>query len=159
MLTIRLQRAGKRNQPEYRIVLAEKQDAASKKFIEVLGNYNPRTKDFAIKDQDRLKYWIEQHVELSPTVHNLFVTKNLITGAKRRAFRLVKKAVEAVPVSTAPVAAGAAPAPTSVSTPEPSVQSAFQPTSDNTSKNDNETAPVAATLTTETAQTSPAAKA
>ncbi len=112
MLTIRLQRVGKRNQPEYRIVLAEKPAAARKKFIEVLGNYNPRTKHFVINDENRLKYWIEQRVELSPTVHNLFVTKNLVDGPKRGAFRAKKKAEAAAPPAAARAGAAAVPAPT-----------------------------------------------
>ena len=90
MLTIRLQRAGKRNKPEFRIVLAEKESSASKKFAEILGHYNPRTKDFAIKE-DRVQYWMSQRVELSPTVHNLFVTKKLVATPKVKAFSIPAK--------------------------------------------------------------------
>jgi small subunit ribosomal protein S16 len=98
MLTIRLQRTGKRNQPEFRIVLAQKTAAASKKFVEVLGSYNPRNKQFALKDEARVKYWIAQHAELSPTIHNLFVAKSLLEAKKVRAFNVPKKpAVEEVP--------------------------------------------------------------
>jgi small subunit ribosomal protein S16 len=93
MLIIRLQRAGKANRPEFRIVLAEKTAAAEKKFVEVLGNYNPRTKEFGVKEE-RLKYWISQHVALSPTVHNLFVTKNILQGAKVKAFSVPAKPTE-----------------------------------------------------------------
>src|ERR1041385_5824833 len=96
MLTIRLQRAGKRNRPEFRIVLAQKESSASKKFLEILGNYNPRTKEFAVKDEARLQYWIAQHVQISPTVHNLLVGKNLLTSGKVQAFKIPKKAAEPV---------------------------------------------------------------
>lgn len=104
MLTIRLQRTGKKNKPEFRIILAQHTSSASKKFIEILGNYNPRTKDLGIKDESRLKYWIEQHVNLSPTVHNLLVTKKFITEKKKQAFSIPKKPVapaEAVPAPAA----------------------------------------------------------
>src|SRR6185369_8249747 len=102
MLTIRLQRAGKRNRPEFRIVLAEKEASASKKFVEVLGNYNPRTKDFSVKE-DRLQYWIGQHAALSPTIHNLFVAKNLIQGANKvKAFSIPQKKTEETPAPAAP---------------------------------------------------------
>lgn len=98
MLIIRLQRAGKKNKPEYRIILAQKTAAAQKKFLEVLGNYNPHTKAFNVKDEARLKYWIEeQHVEVSPTVHNLLVSKNLVSDKKVKAFTLPKKEVEETP--------------------------------------------------------------
>ncbi len=102
MLTIRLQRSGKKNQPEFRIVLAQKTAAVNKKFLEVLGNYNPRTKDFAVKNEERLKYWISQHVTISPTVHNLLVSKNLLDKPKVKAFSTPKKPVEPV-VETASV--------------------------------------------------------
>lgn len=101
MLTIRLQRVGKKKQPVFRIVLAEKHRAASKLALEFLGHYNPRTKEFAIKDESRLKYWIEQHVEISPTVYNLFVTKGIVPGKKVQAWRpkMKDKAVEAATVA------------------------------------------------------------
>jgi len=87
MLTMRLQRVGKKNQPSYRIVLAEKHRAATKKVVELLGHYNPRTKKFGIKNEERLKYWVSQHVELSPTLRNLLITKGLLTGEKVKAWR------------------------------------------------------------------------
>lgn len=91
MLTLRLQRSGKKNRPEFRVVLAQKTAAAGKKFLEVLGNYNPRTKDFVVKSEERLKYWIAQHVEISPTLHNLLVSKNLLDSKKTKAFGIPTK--------------------------------------------------------------------
>lgn len=91
MLIIRLQRTGKKNAPDFRIVLAEKASSASKKFVEVLGTYNPRSKALVIKDQDRLKYWVEKRVECSPTVHNLLVSNKMLDAKKVRAFNVPKK--------------------------------------------------------------------
>ncbi|OGE86348.1 MAG: 30S ribosomal protein S16 [Candidatus Doudnabacteria bacterium RIFCSPHIGHO2_02_FULL_46_11] len=88
MLIIRLQRIGKKHQPQFRIVLAQKTKAASKKFLEILGNYNPRNKEFKISDQARLEYWLGQNVEVSATVHNLFVTNKVVKeGVKVKAWR------------------------------------------------------------------------
>ena len=96
MLTIRLQRAGKKNKPEYRVVLAQKTAAAQKKFTEILGSYNPHTKNLIIRSQERLNYWMdEQHVPLSATVQNLFVTKEIIKADKTKAFTIPKKEVVA----------------------------------------------------------------
>ncbi len=96
MLTIRLQRAGKKNKADFRVVLAEKTAASQKKFTEVLGSYNPHTKALNIRSQERLNYWVdEQHVEISPTVRNLLVTKELIKGSKTKAFTIPKKEVVA----------------------------------------------------------------
>jgi small subunit ribosomal protein S16 len=96
MLTIRLQRAGKKNKADFRIVLAEKTAASQKKFTEVLGSYNPHTKALVIRDQERLNYWVnEQHVEISATVNNLLVSKELIKGDKKKSFTIPKKEVVA----------------------------------------------------------------
>jgi small subunit ribosomal protein S16 len=124
MLTIRLQRAGKKNRPEYRIILAEKTSAASKKFLEVLGNYNPHTKALILRNQERLQYWISQRVALSPTVHNLLVSNNLITEKKTQAFTIPKKPVVAeekpaeVVAEPAPESAPTEPAPAPEVAPE-----------------------------------------
>lgn len=92
MLTIRLQRVGKKNQASFRIVLAEKQRSATKKVVEQLGYYDPRLKTFGIKDTERLKYWISQHTEISPTMHNLLIDKGLLEGKKIQAWRPKKQA-------------------------------------------------------------------
>ncbi len=105
MLTIRLQRAGKKNKPEYRVILADKTAAAQKKFTEILGSYNPHTKVLNIRSQERLDYWMkEQHVPLSATVQNLFVTKEIIKGTKTKAFTIPKKEVVAEEVKEDAVA-------------------------------------------------------
>jgi len=103
MLTIRLQRTGKKNAADYRIVVAEKEAPVQKKFHEVLGSYNPRTKAFQVKEE-RVKYWVSQHINLSETIHNLFVTKGFVTEKKVKAFTIPKKAVEAPTTPTAKVA-------------------------------------------------------
>jgi small subunit ribosomal protein S16 len=128
MLTIRLQRAGKKNSPEFRIVLAQKEAAANKKFVEVLGSYNPRSKAFQVKE-DRLQYWVSQHVELSPTMHNLLVSKSLLDAKKVKAFSVPKKPAEA-PVEAAPAAPKAEGANTAAET---------APVAENTEAVDNKT--------------------
>ena len=94
MLIIRLQRTGKKNQADFRIVLTEKAAPVQKKFLEVLGSYNPRKKYFQVKE-DRLKHWLGQHVALSETLNNLLVTKGLFSGPKVKAFSIPKKPVVA----------------------------------------------------------------
>ena len=91
MLTIRLQRMGTKNKATFRIVLAQSYRAAGKKSLEVLGHYNPRNKDFAIKNQDRLKQLLAQHVQLSPSVRNLLVDKKMVEGPKVKAWQPKKK--------------------------------------------------------------------
>ncbi len=128
MLTIRLQRAGKTNKSEFRIILAEKTAAAKKKFVEVLGHYNPRSKEFSVK-QERIQYWVdEQHVELSATVHNLFVTNKLVDSKKVKAFTTPKKEQPATDAKPEP--AIASPETTNTSEPEsPEANSIPEPVS------------------------------
>ncbi len=101
MLTIRFQRTGKRNRAEFRVVVAPKTAAAQKKFTEVLGSYNPRTKVLVVKDQARISYWLSQKIEISPSVQNLLVTQKLMDAPKARAFAIPKKPAT-TPEVTAP---------------------------------------------------------
>lgn len=77
MLTIRLCRIGRVHQPYFRIVVAEKHRHVTKKAHEVLGTYNPRTKEFKI-DAERLRYWLGFGVEASPTVRSLLIKNQFI---------------------------------------------------------------------------------
>ncbi len=77
MLVIRLCRVGRVHKPQYRIVVAEKHRHVSKKYIEVLGFYNPVSKEFKV-NQERAKYWINLNIEMSDTVKSLFVKNSII---------------------------------------------------------------------------------
>lgn len=52
MLVIRLARGGRSKYPVYRVVAAESSRAATGKFIEVLGSYNPHTKEVTLKKEE-----------------------------------------------------------------------------------------------------------
>jgi len=71
MLKIRLSRAGKRNMPFFRVVLTEHTRAAKHGYKEVLGFYNPLTKEFKIKDVEKVKQYMSHGVQLSPRVVKL----------------------------------------------------------------------------------------
>jgi len=100
MLTIRLIRTGKKNTPSFRIVLIEKKAAPkSGKFLEILGNYNPRVSNKQGKEinlkEDRIKYWLSQGVQVSETVHNLLIKKGIIKGDKiKKNIKIKKKVIE-----------------------------------------------------------------
>lgn len=133
MLTIRLQRTGKRNQADFRIVLAEKEAPVKKKHLEVLGSYNPRRKNFKL-NEERTKYWIAQRVQLSPTVHNLFVTKGLVDGSKVKAFSIPKKPPE--PAAAQEVKSESIALPPSIETPAPDAPAAESEESEKSEKLD-----------------------
>jgi small subunit ribosomal protein S16 len=82
MLKIRLQRVGRKNDPSFRVVLTDSKNATrSGKFLEILGSYSARQGEPVING-DRVKYWMSVGAKPSDTVHNLLITKKVITGKK-----------------------------------------------------------------------------
>ncbi|MBP9839832.1 MAG: 30S ribosomal protein S16, partial [Candidatus Pacebacteria bacterium] len=82
MLKIRLQRIGRKNDPAFRAVLTDsKNSTKSGKFLEIVGMYNPKTKQNDFK-ADRIKYWMSKGAQLSPTMHNFLVHNKVIEGKK-----------------------------------------------------------------------------
>lgn len=72
MLRIRLTRVGKKNSPAYRLVVADQQKAVKRKFIEIIGNYNPTQKPKTIViNKERALFWLSRGAQATPTVHNL----------------------------------------------------------------------------------------
>ena len=72
MLRIRLRRVGARGQPSYRIVVADKRDARDGSFVEIIGNYNPRSnpETVAIKE-DRALHWLSKGAQPTDTTARL----------------------------------------------------------------------------------------
>ena len=82
MLKIRLQRIGRKNDPAFRAVLTDsKNSTKSGKFLEIVGMYNPKTKQNDFK-ADRIKYWVSKGAQLSPTLHNFLIRNKVIEGKK-----------------------------------------------------------------------------
>lgn len=90
MLKIRLTRVGKRNKPQFRIVVAEHASPINGKFLEVLGSMDPYTKSVVLKEE-RIKHWLSVGAKPSTTVHNLFVDKKVIEGEKVKSWKPKKK--------------------------------------------------------------------
>lgn len=90
MLTIRLSRVGKKNKPMYRLIISEKARDPYGRALEILGSYNPHTKELNAKNE-RIKYWISKGSQISPTVNNLLIEKGIIDGEKVKASKARKK--------------------------------------------------------------------
>ena len=84
MLTIRLTRVGKKSQPLYRLIISEKARDPWGKSLEILGSYNPRTKDLQSK-ADRINFWLTKGAQMSATVNNLLLEKGVVKGEKVKA--------------------------------------------------------------------------
>jgi small subunit ribosomal protein S16 len=118
MLTIRLQRRGRKNDPSFRVlVLESKRGPKSGNYVEMVGSYDART-DRADLQADRIKHWISMGATVSGTVHNLLITKGITEGKKVNV--LPKKTVAAAPVAEALAAPAEVPAaaPTEAAAPE-----------------------------------------
>lgn len=118
MLTIRLTRKGKKNQPFFKVVVVDKRRSSKGgRAVEELGYIDPLTKRKSLK-KERVLHWIKNGAQPSPTVHNLLVTEKIIEEPKINKFRISKKAkTEAKAKATAeataptqPAAAGEVPA-------------------------------------------------
>jgi small subunit ribosomal protein S16 len=58
---LRLTRVGKTKQPQYRIVAADARSPRDGRFIEILGQYNPREEPSLINvDNDKIVKWLSQ---------------------------------------------------------------------------------------------------
>lgn len=94
MLTIRLQRTGRKHEPTFRVVLTDsKNGPKSGNFLEILGSYDARQKERATIKKDRVAHWISQGAQVSGTVHNVLVDQGVIKGDK----------INVLPKKTAPV--------------------------------------------------------
>ena len=92
MLVIRLTRIGKKNTPQYRIVVQEKQQAPSSKYMDQVGFYNPLTEPPEIKlEEEKIKQWIEKGAQPSNTVWNMLVNAEIVKGKKRKAVKVKTK--------------------------------------------------------------------
>ena len=82
MLMIRLQRFGKKGQPSFRVVVTDSHNSAkSGRFLEILGFYNPYTKERKINGE-RALHWISHGAQISVTAHNLLIHEGIIKGKK-----------------------------------------------------------------------------
>lgn len=103
MLRIRLTRVGKKNSPSYRVVIADKRRAVKRKFIEIIGHYNPtlNPKEIVI-DKERAIFWMGNGAQPSDTVNNLMCDLGILAKKEKvnKVFgkKLSKKAIKAGPV-------------------------------------------------------------
>jgi small subunit ribosomal protein S16 len=72
MVVIRLRREGTKNVPYYKVVVADQRSPRDGKFIEIIGNYDPRKEGVnANIDLGRVEYWVKNGAQPSDTVRTL----------------------------------------------------------------------------------------
>ena len=81
MVVIRLARGGRTHQPVYTIVAADSRSPRDGRFLEKLGQYDPKKEDgqnlFNVKSEE-MKTWVSKGAVLSDTVRTL-LKKNKIS--------------------------------------------------------------------------------
>ena len=91
MLSIRFFRTGKTNQPFFRIVVTDRRNAPrGGRFLEVVGFYNPITKEKQLK-KERIEHWLGVGAQPSDTVRNLLIKEGVLTGEKVAVHKKPKK--------------------------------------------------------------------
>jgi small subunit ribosomal protein S16 len=69
---IRLRRAGRKKTPIYRIVVADSKSPRDGRFIELIGQYNPRQAEGGLNvDAARAGYWLDAGAQPTDTVRSL----------------------------------------------------------------------------------------
>jgi small subunit ribosomal protein S16 len=81
MLTIKLAKIGKKNKRMFRVIISEKSRDPYGRSLEILGSYNPYTKDLKVKS-DRIKHWLSKGSSMTPSINNLLIENKIIEGDK-----------------------------------------------------------------------------
>lgn len=80
-VAIRLRREGNRNSPYYKVVVADKRSPRDGKFIEIIGNYDPKKPGTNYKiDVNRVDHWVKNGAQMSDTVRS--IVKKARAGAE-----------------------------------------------------------------------------
>jgi small subunit ribosomal protein S16 len=103
MVRLRLRKVGSKAQQSFRIVAADRQHPRDGRFLENVGNYNPRTQPATIVVDEAAAFnWLKNGAQPSESVEKLFK----VTGTRERFERLKKgEALEALLAEAAAAAA------------------------------------------------------
>ncbi len=78
-----MKRAGAKNTPVFRIVVADSRSPRDGKFIEEIGTYHPLNKGDNFKmDIERAKYWVSKGAQPSDTIASFLRKANRTAAAK-----------------------------------------------------------------------------
>ncbi|MCK9344858.1 MAG: 30S ribosomal protein S16, partial [Candidatus Pacebacteria bacterium] len=105
LLSIRLQRVGRKNDPSFRVIVTDsKLKPKTGNFLEVLGSYNARMGKPVI-NVERAKHWMSVGAKASGTVHNLLVDLKAVSGKKINVLGKKTPIIKEVPAEDPKVAA------------------------------------------------------
>ena len=71
-VTMRMTRTGNRNNPFFRIVVADSRSPRDGRFLEAVGTYDPARSPAVVRlDRDRIAFWSSKGATMSETVAQL----------------------------------------------------------------------------------------
>jgi small subunit ribosomal protein S16 len=80
---IRLTRMGAKSKPFYRIVAADTDFPRDGRFLEILGNYDPKKNPAEVTvKEDRVRDWLSKGAKATLTVASLLKTKGIEAAVK-----------------------------------------------------------------------------
>ena len=114
MVKIRLRRVGRKKTPVYRIVVADSRSPRDGRFIENIGQYDPRKTEGGLNvDTARANHWLDVGAQPTDTVRSLLRRAGVLR-ARHEARLAAKLQRSAVPIAEAePLGEQAPPAPVS----------------------------------------------
>ncbi len=106
MVVLRLARRGKKKQAFYRVVVADSRRFVNSKFIEIVGWYNPKTKEVQLKNES-IEAWLSKGAQPSNSVAKILKENGIKLPDWVKITEKVSKPKKEVP--EAPVAEPVAP--------------------------------------------------
>ncbi len=83
MVKIRLRRIGAKNQPSYRLVVADSHSPRNGAFINIIGHYNPLTEPGTVViDEDKALYWLGKGAQPTATAARLLAKAGVLEKFK-----------------------------------------------------------------------------
>lgn len=77
-MKIRLTRMGAKGKPSYRVVAAESESPRDGKFLEILGNYDPKKNPAeVVLKEERIREWLARGAKPTLTVSQLLEKKGI----------------------------------------------------------------------------------
>ncbi len=104
MVRIRLRRTGAKNNPAYRIVVADQKSPRDGAFIDTIGHYLPTRQPHVVEiNAEKARHWLSQGAQPSDTALSLLKQKGIV-GADGKIAPISDAPASETPVATAPVA-------------------------------------------------------
>ena len=87
MLKIRLRRVGAKKKPSYRVVVADIRSPRNGAFVDIVGNYDPRTEpETIVIQEEKVLHWLKEGAKPTNTTARLLGKAGILEK-----FKLIKE--------------------------------------------------------------------